>query len=166
MPEVFRTARITRFILSSKASCALCCCKSNTIYCTGRIIICCVNPLKQLCTSCVDTGCDPQIVVMKKLINFWRSSKSLESSQNHCFCRNILLEVKINMKHIDITIRGNANHCFLIYLFILNPHSHCTNIWNLSPLRCKRSPWCRCVCTLMQWCVCVCACVTKEKQAK
>lgn len=44
--------------------------------------------------------------------------KSLKSSQNHCFCRNILLEVKMNMKHIDITIRRIANHCFLIYLFI------------------------------------------------
>lgn len=44
--------------------------------------------------------------------------KAWKVLKNHCFCRNILLEVKMNMKHVDITIRRIANHCFLIYLFI------------------------------------------------
>lgn len=64
--------------------------------------------------------------------------KAWKVLKNHCFCRNILLEVKMNMKHVDITIRRIANHCFLIYLFIWNSHSRCTNIWKLSPLRCLK----------------------------
>lgn len=86
--------------------------------------------------------------------------KAWKVLKNHCFCRNILLEVKMNMKHVDITIRRIANHCFLIYLFIWNSHSRCTNIWKLSPLRClkkgkKAAGWAKslvCMCTCMHWC--------------
>lgn len=49
---------------------------------------------------------------------FGRRLKAWKVHKNHCFCRKILLEVKMNMKHVDITIRRNANQYVLIYLFI------------------------------------------------
>lgn len=79
----------------------------------------CVNPSKRVWIPLEPSAYECCCCKKKKTPHTSFSlSKSLESSQNHCFCRNILLEVKMNMKRIDRTIRRIANHSFLIYLFI------------------------------------------------